>query len=116
MASFALFVQRETVGTPLIAELLRFSRAALELGHRIDHIFFYQDAVYGITNANDVPSDEPNWAEQLIDFCQRQQIPLLFCATAAEKRGVVSFDNVFIQAGLAEFAMRLESCDQVVGF
>ena len=57
--------------------------------------------------AIDLPADEPNLSDQLANFCRQHHIPLLYCVTAAEKRGVMPADSGFIGAGLAEFAMRL---------
>lgn len=120
MATFALYVQSPVYGCQTLASLLRFARSARELQHQIDHIFFYQDAVQAVTADIDLPADEPDNAALLADFCQQHQIPLLYCVTAAEKRGVATESRParagFIAAGLAEFAMRLDSVDRVVQF
>jgi tRNA 2-thiouridine synthesizing protein D len=120
MAVFALYVQSSTYACPTLASVLRFAQATLLQHHRLDHIFFYQDAVQAIVANADLPSDEPDAAAALLSFCQQHHIPLLYCVTAAEKRGLATRHfparQGFIGAGLAEFAMRLDSVDQVVQF
>lgn len=116
MASFVLQLQSASVGTPVIAELLRFATAVLSQQHSIDHIFVYGDAVYSLVQGQDVPTDETNWPLQLSEFVRSHQIPLLYCATAAEKRGVSHVIDEAELAGLAEFAMRLDNVDQWVVF
>jgi len=120
MAVFALYVQSSTYACPTLAAVLRFATAALSQHHRIDHIFFYQDAVQAIVANPDLPADEPDNTDLLLSFCQQYQIPLLYCVTAAEKRGYATVATParhgFIAAGLAEFAMRLDAIDQVVQF
>lgn len=120
MASFALYVQSPVYGCQTLASVLRFAQAACALKHQIDHIFFYQDAVLAVSNDTDLPADEPDNAALLLSFCQQQQIPLLYCVTAAEKRGIATNSRParagFTAAGLAEFAMRLDEVDRVVQF
>ncbi|MFN6972575.1 MAG: DsrE/DsrF/TusD sulfur relay family protein [Rheinheimera sp.] len=120
MAVFALYVQSSTYACPTLASVLRFATAALSKQHQLDHIFFYHDAVQAIVAHADLPADEPDNAAQLISFCQQHTIPLLYCVTAAEKRGLATTALParpgFIAAGLAEFAMRLDAVDQVVQF
>lgn len=120
MAVFALYVQSSTYACPTLASVLRFAKAALLQHHQLDHIFVYQDAVQAIVAGVDLPADEPDSAALLIAFCQQQDIPLLYCVTAAEKRGFATASAParagFIAAGLAEFAMRLDAVDQVVQF
>lgn len=120
MATFALYVQSPVYACQTLASLLRFVSAACASQHQIDHIFFYQDAVQVVAADTDLPADEPDNAAVLADFCQQQQIPLLYCVTAAEKRGIATETRParagFIAAGLAEFAMRLDAVDRVVQF
>ena len=92
------------------ASALQFAKAALAEGYAIEQVFLYEDAVLAAAAAIDLPSDEPNLAHLLADFCQQQHIALLYCVTAAEKRGVQAATNsLCTAAGLAEFAMRLNN-------
>jgi tRNA 2-thiouridine synthesizing protein D len=113
---FSLLLQQSPFAGQSFASALQFARAALANGYLLEQIFLYEDAVLAVQPGIDLPVDEPNLAAQLASFCQQQQIPLLYCVTAAEKRGVFAnthtdenadANNPFIAAGLAEFAMRL---------
>lgn len=116
MATFVLQLQSATVGTTAIAELIGFATAVLQAKHQIDHIFVYGDAVYGLLPAQDIPTDEVNWTLRFIEFTTKYQIPVLYCATAAEKRGVDTTINGVQLAGLAELGIRLDQADQWVVF
>lgn len=116
MASFVLYIQSDCYASPVLDDVLRFASAALQLGHQINHLFFYQQAVQAICADIDLPADEPDLAGRLIAFAESNQIPLLYCATAAEKRGFTKVRPGFTLAGLAEFGMRLENTDCVVQF
>lgn len=116
MATFSIFVQHECIGSPVIAELIRFCESALESGHKIDHIFFYQDALYALSTHRMIPTDELDWLARLEQLATKLAIDMLFCTTAAERRGIVDIAPIFNGAGLAEFAMRADRCDRVIGF
>lgn len=120
MTKFALLLTSNSFASQSAVSALQFAKAALQLGHQIEHIFLYQDAVMLASAAQDLPADEPDVSAHLADFCQQHNIDLLFCVTAAEKRGVVSSEmparTGYIAAGLAEFAMRQDSIDRLVQF
>lgn len=113
MQTFSLLITSAHFACQSITSALAFAGAALKTGHRIEQIFLYEDAVSAASVAIDLPSDEPNLSTLLADFCQQHSIPLLFCVTAAEKRGVISESaqphQRYTAAGLAEFAMRLNN-------
>ena len=120
MATFALYVQSDCFASPVLNAVLRFSQAAVRQGHQIDHIFFYQAASLAICAEPQLPADEPDLVKVLTEFAKVQQIPLLYCVTAAEKRGIATLSHParvgFIPAGLAEFAMRLDTVDRLIQF
>lgn len=119
MTSFVILLTQSPFGGQAFQSALRFAVSSLTLGHTIEHIFLYQDAVLAASQAIDLPSDEPDASLLLTQFCLQHQIPLLFCSTAAEKRGVsLQPDQVrsgYQVAGLAEHAMRLAN-HQLVQF
>ena len=120
MTRFSLLLTSNSFASQSAASALQFAKAAIALGHQIDHIFLYQDAVLLASALQDLPADEPDIATLMADFCQQQNIALLFCVTAADKRGIVSNEiparDGFIAAGLAEFAMRQDNVDKLVQF
>ena len=107
MTAFSLMLTTSPLASQNFASALQFASAALATGYQVEQIFLYQDAVLAAAANIDLPADEPNLSQQLADFCLANHIPLLYCVTAAEKRGVVPAAKGFIGAGLAEFAMRL---------
>ncbi len=116
MTNFVLYIQSDCYASPVLDDVQRFATAAIALGHQIDHIFFYQQAVQVICPEIDLPSDEEDVAGRFCDFASIQNIPLLYCATAAEKRGLLRARPGFTLAGLAEFGMRLANADKLVQF
>jgi tRNA 2-thiouridine synthesizing protein D len=107
VTTFSLLITSSPLAGQSFASALQFGTAALVAGYHIEQIFLYQDAVLAAAAEIDLPTDEPNLSQQLARFCQQNKIPLLYCVTAAEKRGVARINTHFIGAGLAEFAMRL---------
>lgn len=105
---FSLLLQHSPFAGQSFASAQQFARSALTHGYQLEQIFLYEDAVLAVQPNIDLPADEPDLSAQLAEFCLQQNLPLLYCVTAAEKRGVCAADNSpFIAAGLAEFAMRL---------
>lgn len=120
MTRFGLLLTSSGFCSQNLASALLFAQTALHSGHVIDHIFLYQDAVYSAAANIDLPADEPDISAELAAFCQQHAIALLFCVTAAEKRGVISSNlpaaTGYTAAGLAEFAMRQINIDKLVQF
>jgi tRNA 2-thiouridine synthesizing protein D len=120
MTRFGVLITSNSYSCQTLSSVLNFTTAAIKAGHVIDHIFLYQDAVYSIAADMDLPSDEPNVSVLLAQFCHQHDIALLYCITAAEKRGVVAAKRPaitgFVAAGLAEFAMRQAQIDKLVQF
>lgn len=120
MTSFAVLIEGPVLQGQSVVSALRFMQQAVAAGHTLDSVFLYRDAVFAASACIDLPSDEPNLAVKLQQFCSQHQIPLLFCVTAAEKRGVCSSERQaaegYLAAGLAEFAMRLAQVDKLVQF
>ncbi|CAM5198508.1 hypothetical protein RLON56S_01873 [Alishewanella longhuensis] len=110
LTRFSLLLTQSPLANQSFASALQFARAALAQGYAIEQVFLYEDAVLAAAATIDLPSDEPNLAALLGEFCQQQQIALLYCVTAAEKRGMQATTNsAFVAAGLAEFAIRLNN-------
>lgn len=120
MTRFGLLLTSDGFASQSVPAMLLFAKTALDHGHQIDHIFLYQDAVACAAAHIDLPADEPDLSAELATFCLQHHIPLLFCVTAAEKRGIVSSTlsarHGYTAAGLAEFAMRQADIDKLVQF
>ncbi|CCQ11822.1 tRNA 5-methylaminomethyl-2-thiouridine synthase TusD [Pseudoalteromonas luteoviolacea B = ATCC 29581] len=115
MATFVLSLHSSPSLLTSAQALFRFASAALKLGHRIDCVFFYQDAVYHAQTGLSLPSDQLNLGE-LWQGLKDHNISLFVCSTAAEQRGVEVDTSRFNDAGLAEFAMKTSKADRWVQF
>lgn len=120
-ASLIISVHASPTQVNIHHSAVQFTLAALQLGVTVSAVFFYQDAVLLANSASQWPSDEPHPAALWLKV-QQQQVPLLLCVTAAEKRGIdVSETGAqrapqFTVAGLAEFAMLAANVDKVIQF
>ena len=71
----------------------QFIRAALEAGHEIVRVFFYSEGIYNAF-ALSVPGDEwsgPDWP----GLVRRYGVELVFCSTAAERRGMLRSSGAY---------------------
>jgi tRNA 2-thiouridine synthesizing protein D len=120
MTSFAVLIEGPVLQGQSFVSALRFMQQAVAANQSINSVFLYREAVLAASALIDLPSDEQNLSDKLRQFCHSHQIPLLFCITAAEKRGVCSNEikpaQGYTAAGLAEFAMRLAQVDKLVQF
>jgi len=124
-STFAILVQHAGYLNSTLASVNRFIKAAMLQQHRIEQVFFYQDAIYSLLDHTDLATDEVRPLQQLIILAETHQFPILYCATAAEQRGLgqdqhnpdaAVIVSRAIKAGLAEFAMRCSKVDKVVQF
>ena len=73
---------------------LQFCRASIALGHDITQVFFYQDAVNQANVLSTPLDDEFNAVESWIDFSKQNNVDLVVCVSAAERRGVMETEQV----------------------
>lgn len=116
MTTFAILMRSDTYASTSIVDCHRFITAATQLEHQIDHVFLYENAVLAALAQPDLPSDEMDLAGKLAKLCSSLNIPLLYCSTAAEKRGILQPRDGYTLAGLAEFGMRLAAVDKLIQF
>lgn len=118
MATYILILHSPPWSHQSTNSAVDFATAALESGHEIKAIFLYQDSVLTALPLLDIPSDELNGQDLLVTFQKEFDVPLLLCATAAEKRGVneQNISNGFQLAGLAELAAITAETDKIVQF
>lgn len=84
---------------------LLFCRAAFAAGHSISQVFFYQDGV-GSANRFSTPlDDEFEPVEAWSQLAKDQEIELVVCVSAAERRGVMS-DAQAIEFAIGEDSLK----------
>lgn len=66
----------------------RFVVAALEKGHEVSRVFFYNDGVNNSNKLSEPQSDDRNLAELWSELGQEHSIDLVVCVAAALRRGI----------------------------
>lgn len=96
--------------------LYKFATACLKQGHTIDAIFLYQQGIFHASEHINLATDELSLHSLWFNL-HKQNIHLMLCVTAAEKRGLnLTTTSVFTVAGLAEFAMLASEADKWIQF
>ncbi len=71
----------------------RFTKAALEKGHEIFRVFFYNDGVNNGTRLTVPPQDDRNLTDLWSDLAKEHKIDLVVCVAAAQRRGILDQDE-----------------------
>ena len=118
MKSFILMLHAPPWSHQSVKTAVDFASTAIKRGNKVNAIFLYQDAVLCAGKELDIPSDELNGHQALLELHDQMGVPLMLCVTAAEKRGLNSsnVNDKFQIAGLAEFAELTTATDKVVQF
>ena len=85
----AIIVQGSPHSSQAAATALRYTEAALELGHQVVRVFFYGDSVLTANSLTQPPQDETNLTERWQTLVAEYQIELIVCIAAALRRGVL---------------------------
>ena len=68
---------------------IQFTTAALEKGHDIFRVFFYNDGVNNGTRFAVPPQDDRNITEQWTALAKAHNLDLVVCIAAAQRRGIL---------------------------
>lgn len=71
----------------------QFTKAALEKGHEIFRIFFYNDGVNNGTRLGVPPQDDRNITKQWTELAETYGLDLVVCIAAAQRRGILDEDE-----------------------
>ena len=66
----------------------RFTKAAIEKGHEIDRVFFYNDGVNNSNKLSEPQSDDRNLVKLWSDIAAEHKVDLVVCVAAALRRGI----------------------------
>lgn len=129
MSKFIIQVNGAAYSSSASYNAYQFSRAALESGHEIIRVFFYQDGVFNTSGLNSPASDEFDLTRSWIELSEQYRLELVSCVSAALRRGIISETEArenqvshwnmqapFTMAGLGELVTGLESADRLVSF
>ena len=107
----------------------QFTKVALEKGHEIYRVFFYNDGVNNGTRLTVPPQDERNIQSNWTELAQEHDLDLVVCVAAAQRRGILDdseakrhskdADNIapgFRISGLGQLIEIGIECDRLVAF
>ena len=77
----------------------RFVKALLAAQHQVLRIFFYQEGIYHAFRYNLPPEDEVQLTQQWSTLAMEQDIDLVVCISAAQRRGLLCEDEARRQSG-----------------
>lgn len=106
-----------------------FACTALQKGHEIMQIFFYQDGVYNASSLSVPPQDERHIIQRWSEFNQQTSCCLSLCTASAIRRGIINEkeakrydmigDNLahgFKLGSLSQFIDALVDADRLIAF
>jgi tRNA 2-thiouridine synthesizing protein D len=70
-----------------------FTKAALERGHEIFRVFFYNDGVNNGSRLGVPPQDDRNITKQWSELAEQYDLDLVVCIAAAQRRGLLDADE-----------------------
>lgn len=71
----------------------QFAKAAIEKGHEIFRVFFYHDGVNNGTRLATPPQDDRNVVNRWSELASANNIDLVVCVAAAQRRGIADADE-----------------------
>jgi len=71
----------------------RFAKSALDKGHEIFRVFFYNDGVNNGTRLAIPPQDDRNLSQLWSALAKEHNIDLVVCVAAAQRRGLLDNDE-----------------------
>lgn len=78
----------------------RFIMAALQAGHQVVQVFFYQEGIQNALKFVVPPDDEINLVEQWSVLSRTHELDLVVCISAAQRRGLLCTDEAKRQGAL----------------
>lgn len=71
----------------------QFTKAAIAAGHEIFRVFFYHDGVNNATRLAVPPQDDRNIAKQWSELATANNLDMVVCIAAAQRRGIMDADE-----------------------
>ncbi|ODP97887.1 sulfurtransferase TusD [Salinivibrio sp. SS3] len=126
---YVLVVTEPAYGTQMARTAYQFACAAIEAGHQVSKVFFYQDGVLNGAASTVPANDEFDLVGAWQALARDHHVELETCVAAALRRGVISDQEAaqhglsqstlatdFSQAGLGALAEALLTADRVMQF
>ncbi|MBT1449619.1 sulfurtransferase complex subunit TusD [Glaciecola sp. XM2] len=107
---FALFITKSPYDSRNAESALAFCEAAVALGYKVKHVFFYQAGVHNSSKHLCVNTDEVSVKDRWQALNAQHKIPLYLCVTAGTRRGIVTSHSeddttaaCFTSVGMSEY-------------
>ena len=71
----------------------QFAKAAIAAGHEIFRVFFYHDGVNNATRLAVPPQDDRNVSAQWTELAKENNLDMVVCIAAAQRRGIMDPDE-----------------------
>ena len=71
----------------------QFTKAAIAAGHEIFRVFFYHDGVNNATRLTVPPQDDRNIVKQWSELSKENNLDMVVCIAAAQRRGIMDKDE-----------------------
>ena len=71
----------------------QFTKAAIAAGHEIFRVFFYHDGVNNATRLTVPPQDDRNIVKQWSELSAENNLDMVVCIAAAQRRGIMDADE-----------------------
>lgn len=79
----------------------QFISAALQSGHQVTHVFFYQDGVHNASSFSYQQRDKFPQLQRWHELADVHDISLQLCSTAAKRRGLLDDQHAMQRLGIA---------------
>jgi len=129
MMRYAILLMGAPYSSQAAHSALRFARALVGRGHRLEGVFFYHDGVHNAARLAAPPQDEPHLVDGWAALANEHGVPLQVCIAAALRRGLLdereaarhgkqghSIEPPFELTGLGQLLDLGLSCDRLVTF
>ena len=107
----------------------QFIKSALEMGHEVIRVFFYQEGAYHAFRYMTPPDDEVQIADRWSALARKYSIDLVVCISAAQRRGLLEKNEAkqqgkrdndvadgFRIAGLGQWVEAMLKADRFIEF
>lgn len=114
---FGILVQNGPYNNQASDSAYHFVRAALNKGHEITGIFFYNDGVYNAISTMEPPTDDRHIGKRWSEIGAKG-VDIVICIAAGKRRGIVDSDimpNMRI-SGLGQLIDMTLNSDRMISF
>ena len=87
---FAIVVQGAPYSHEASLSALHFAKAALNAGHEIYRVFFYNDGIYNASDLIAPPQDETNIRAAWLSLAETHKVELITCIASSLRRGLLN--------------------------